>query len=98
VTCAPRLREKNVRHGGISRNGQTIEVRFRDWQTLDARRRLIADQFADLQTVDAPDGVEYKLTATHQAEAARRACRSRRSSRTSSRCTTGSTSWAWPSR
>ena len=28
------LREKNVRHSGISRNNQTIEIRFRDMETL----------------------------------------------------------------
>jgi preprotein translocase subunit SecD len=28
------LREKNVRHSGISRNGQTIEIRFRDAQPV----------------------------------------------------------------
>ncbi|MGE0330870.1 MAG: protein translocase subunit SecD [Ramlibacter sp.] len=66
------LREKNIRHAGISRNGQAVEVRFRDSQTLEAARRLIADSFADLQTVDAPEGVEYKLTATIRPEAARR--------------------------
>jgi preprotein translocase subunit SecD len=30
------LREKGVRHGGISRNGQTIELRARDAQTMEA--------------------------------------------------------------
>lgn len=65
------LREKNVRHSGISRNGQTIEVRFRDTQTLDAAKRVLADQFADLQTVDAPEGSEYKLTASIKPVAAR---------------------------
>ncbi|MCJ0765841.1 protein translocase subunit SecD [Variovorax terrae] len=66
------LREKNVRHSGINRNGQTIEVRFRDAQTLEAAKRIIADQFPDLQTVDAPDGIEYRLTATIKPEAARK--------------------------
>ncbi|MGE0496286.1 MAG: protein translocase subunit SecD [Ramlibacter sp.] len=66
------LREKNVRHGGIARNGQAIEIRFRDAQTLEAAKRLLADQFPDLQSVDAPDGTEYKLTATIRPEAARR--------------------------
>ena len=66
------LREKNIRHAGISRNAQTVEVRFRDAQTLDAARRLIADSFPDLQTVDVAEGVEYKLTATIRPEAARR--------------------------
>jgi preprotein translocase subunit SecD len=66
------LREKNVRHSGINRNGQVIEVRFRDSATLDAAKRIIADQFPDLQTVDAPDGTDYKLTATIKPEAARK--------------------------
>ena len=65
------LREKNVRHGGISRNGQTIELRFRDLPTLDAAKRVIADQFPDLQTVDAPEGTDYKLTASIKPVAAR---------------------------
>ncbi|MEP6791154.1 MAG: protein translocase subunit SecD, partial [Ramlibacter sp.] len=66
------LREKNVRHAGISRSGQAIEVRFRDAQTLDATQKLIADQFPDLQAVDAAEGTEYKLTATIRPVAARR--------------------------
>ena len=66
------MREKNIRHSGINRNGQTIEVRFRDSQTLAAAKALIQDQFPDLQTVDAPDGTDYKLTGTIKLEAARR--------------------------
>ena len=65
------LREKNVRHGGISRNGQAIELRVRDSQTLEAAKAVLADQFADLQFVDAPDGTEYKLTATIKPVSAR---------------------------
>ena len=66
------MREKNIRHSGISRNAQIVEIRFRDTQTLDAAKALIQDQFPDLQTRDAPEGVEYKLTASIKAEAARR--------------------------
>ncbi len=66
------LREKNIRHAGISRNGQAIEVRFRDTQTLAAAKAVIADQFPDLQTVDTPEGTDYKLTGTIKPEAARR--------------------------
>jgi len=66
------LREKSVRHGGVSRNGQTIEVRARDIQTLDAARAVIQDQFADLEATDRPDGTEYRLIATIRPEAARR--------------------------
>jgi preprotein translocase subunit SecD len=66
------LREKNIRHGGISRNGQAIELRVRDVPTLDAAKLVLADQFADLDFADAPDGTEYKLTATIKPVAARR--------------------------
>ena len=66
------MREKNIRHSGINRNSQTIEIRFRDSQTLAAAKALIQDQFTDLQTRDVPEGVEYKLTATIKPDAARR--------------------------
>jgi preprotein translocase subunit SecD len=66
------MREKNIRHSGISRNGQTIEVRFRDVQALAAAKALLQDQFADLQSRDVEEGAEYKLTATIKPEAARR--------------------------
>ena len=66
------LREKNVRHGGIARNGQTIEVRLRDAAMLDAAKAVLQDQFPDLQTTDTPDGTEIKLTASIKPEAARR--------------------------
>jgi preprotein translocase subunit SecD len=65
------LREKNVRHSGITRNGQAIEIRFRDAPTLEAAKRLLAEQFADLQTQDAPDGTDFKLTASIKPVAAR---------------------------
>jgi preprotein translocase subunit SecD len=65
------LREKNIRHGGISRSGQQIEIRFRDMATLEAARRVIQDQFAELQSVDAPDGTDFKLTASIKPVAAR---------------------------
>jgi preprotein translocase subunit SecD len=66
------LREKDVRHGGIVRNGQAIEMRLRDGATLEAARRILQDQFTDLAVVSVPDGTEFKLTATIKPEAARK--------------------------
>jgi preprotein translocase subunit SecD len=57
------LREKNIRHSGISRNGQQIEIRFRDAATLAAAKSLILDQFTDLDLTDGADGTDVKLTA-----------------------------------
>ena len=66
------LREKNIRHSGISRSGDTIELRLRDAATLEAARNLIKDQFADVTFTDAPDAGEFKLSASLKPEAARR--------------------------
>ena len=66
------LRDKNVRHAGINRTAQAIDIRFRDAQTLAAAKALIQDQFPDLQTTDVPDGLDYRLTASIKPEAARR--------------------------
>jgi len=66
------LREKNIRHNGINRNLQAIEVKFRDTATLAAAKAIFQDQFADLQTVDVADGADFKLTASIKPEAARR--------------------------
>ncbi|MES2979495.1 MAG: protein translocase subunit SecD [Pseudomonadota bacterium] len=66
------LREKNVRHGGISRNGQTIEIRLRDATMVETTRQIIQDQFADLQAATSQDGAEFKTVATIKPEAMRR--------------------------
>ena len=66
------LREKDVRHGGITRNGQNIEIKVRDQAQLDAARRVLVEQFADLQAVDAAEAGEFKITATIKPEAARK--------------------------
>ena len=66
------LREKNVRHAGINRNGQTIDIRFRDAETRDAAQRVLQDQFMDLQTAQGTDGADLKLIATINPVAAKR--------------------------
>jgi len=66
------LREKNVRHSGISRAGQTIEIRFRDAATADSARRIIQDQFTELTTVESAEGADVKMVATIQPVAARK--------------------------
>jgi preprotein translocase subunit SecD len=65
------LREKNIRHGGIARNGQTIELRVRDEATRNAVFDLVQAQFAELQLAEAPDGGDTRITATIRPEAAR---------------------------
>jgi preprotein translocase subunit SecD len=66
------LRDKGIRGSAVNRNGQTIEVSFRDAASLDAAKRLIQDQLPDLTTVDSQEGSDWKLTASIRPEAARR--------------------------
>ena len=66
------MREKDIRHGGIARNGQSIEIRLRDAQQQETAKRLITDQFADLQSREATDGAELRLVVSIKPEAARK--------------------------
>ena len=66
------LRDKNIRHAGINRTGQAIEVRFRDPAALQAGRNVLADQFPDLVPVDRVEGDTTVITATLKPEAARK--------------------------
>jgi preprotein translocase subunit SecD len=66
------LRDKNVRHSGISRDGQSIQIKAPEAQTARAIRNVLTDQFPDLVVAEAPDAAEVRLTATIKPEAARK--------------------------
>ena len=66
------LRDKDIRHAGISRVGQSIQVQFRDPQALQAAKNVLADQFPDLLVAEAAQGDTTTLTATLKPEAARK--------------------------
>ncbi|MEG0445215.1 MAG: protein translocase subunit SecD [Comamonas sp.] len=66
------MRDKNIRHGGISRDGNNIDIRVRDEATQKAASNLITDQFPDLIAVSQPDGTGFKLRASIKPEALRK--------------------------
>ncbi|WP_225782154.1 protein translocase subunit SecD [Xenophilus sp. Marseille-Q4582] len=66
------MRDKNIRGGVVTRNGQALDVRFRDAAAADATQRLLQDQFADLTAVRTQEGAETRLAVTIKPEAARR--------------------------
>ena len=66
------LRDKNLRHSGITRDGDTVEIRFRDRETLTAALALMADQLSDLQWTESADGGEFKLAGVLKPASARR--------------------------
>lgn len=66
------LRQKDIRHGGVSRSGDAIEVRMRDANMLDAARRQIAQNQPQMDVAAAPDGsrltVTFKPAALHEVQ------------------------------
>jgi preprotein translocase subunit SecD len=66
------LRDKNIRHSGISRDGQAIEVRFRDAAVRESARGVLTDQLPDIDWVATGEGESLVLTGRLKPEAARR--------------------------
>ena len=66
------LRDKNLRHAGVTRDGNNVDVRFRDRETLTAARNLLTDQLPDLQWTETPDGSDFRLNGVLKPDAARR--------------------------
>ena len=66
------LREKNLRHNGISLEKETILMGFRDQAAADAAQALMREQFPDLVSTLSPQGDEVKLSANLKPEAARK--------------------------
>ena len=56
------LREKNVRHGGINREGDTITLHFRDAEGRDAARGKVEDTLPDLAWTLSESGADFVLT------------------------------------
>jgi preprotein translocase subunit SecD len=83
------LREKNIRHGGLTREGQTLRIRFRDSAVRDSARALMLDSFQDLAVAERGEGEELLLVATLKPEAVKRTQEYALQARTSPRCTTG---------
>jgi preprotein translocase subunit SecD len=66
------LREQNVRHAGIDRVGDRIEIRFRDAETRAKARSVLANQSQDLSFAEAADGTDLKLIVSLKPEALQR--------------------------
>ena len=67
------LRDKNVRHAGIERKGNTVEVKFRDAETRAAAKAVILDQQPDLTAAETSDGADLALTLSLKPDALKEA-------------------------
>jgi len=66
------LRDKNIRHAGITRDGNAIVVRFRDQASLAAARPILADQLTDFAWEESQDGTDWKLAGMLKPDAVKR--------------------------
>ena len=66
------MRDKKIRHGGIARTGDAVEVKVRDEATLTSVRNLITDSFPDLAATSSSDSEGFTLRATIKPEALRK--------------------------
>jgi len=58
------LREENVRHAGIERNGNGIQIRFRDEATRAKAEQVLSGKSPDLQFNETADGTDMLLGVT----------------------------------
>ena len=66
------LRDKTVRHAGITREGERVVIRFRENETRNKARIVLEDNQPDLLLADQGEGDELKLVATLKPEAIKR--------------------------
>jgi preprotein translocase subunit SecD len=65
------LREKSLRHNGISREGRTLVMRFRDAETRDRARTVVGDAFPELALEPVTVDGESRIIARIRPEAER---------------------------
>ncbi len=58
------LVEKKLRFAGISRDGDAIDIRFREAETLAAAKNVLSNQMPELALVESADAEGSKLRAT----------------------------------
>src|SRR5450830_1023478 len=63
------LRDKNIRHNGINRSGDQIDILFRDVDNRSKARDILAGQLPELALADSGAGEDLKLVATLRPEA-----------------------------
>jgi preprotein translocase subunit SecD len=66
------LREKGIRHGGVTREGQTLRVRFRDAAERAKAREQILSTVGELNLAEREDGRDFLLVASLKPEAVKR--------------------------
>ena len=58
------LRREKVNYFGITREGQSVQVRFSNTKELESARKVLSKDYPDLTFNDSTDGKEFVLTAS----------------------------------
>ncbi len=66
------LRDQNIRHGGITRQGDAIELRLREATQQAPVQKLLADRFPDMIVTTQTSGSDTLLSLRMRPEAARK--------------------------
>ncbi len=66
------LRDKTIRHAGITREGERLLIGFRDQETRRKARVVVEDNLSDLLLADQGEGEDLRLVATLRPEAIKR--------------------------
>jgi preprotein translocase subunit SecD len=66
------LRDKTIRHAGITREGERLLIGFRDQETRRKARVVVEDNLSDLSLADQGEGEDLRLVATLRPEAIKR--------------------------
>ena len=66
------LRDAGIRHGGVAREGDTVEIRLRDAASAQQAAGLLGDQLADMQWSVVAGSGETKLVGVLKPQEARR--------------------------
>ena len=63
------MRDRNIRHAGIAREGNAVVVRFRDQEAFDKGERLVKDTQPEFELAGTDDGGEQKIRLVLKPEA-----------------------------
>lgn len=66
------LRDKNLRHAGVTREGESLRIRFRDSETRLKSLELLRSNLADLDWIEQGEGQELALLGKLKPEAEKR--------------------------
>lgn len=67
------LKNKDIRHAGINREGDKITIKFREASLRSKGKEVLLSQIEDVNTVESQDGEQFLLTLSYKPQALQKA-------------------------